>query len=132
VALGDAIGLSDVPAVFEGDVPWDFEFTDTNDGDVAEGRSARSGIGLGDNQSSTFGFDGWVKVFCSSIGRLPLRKVPIDSGSILAEKSLKSGMPSSVESEHGVVLRSCFPKKGIMFVGLIEKMKLKLRVKIAG
>eukprot|EP00665_Eupelagonemidae_sp_cell47_P013758 gene13758-biopygen1459 len=69
----------------------------------------------------------WVKVFCSSIGRLPLRKVPIDSGSILAEKSLKSGMPSSVESEHGVVLRSCFPKKGIMFVGLIEKMKLKLR-----
>jgi subtilisin-like proprotein convertase family protein len=58
VALGDAIGLSDIPAVFEGDVPWDFEFTDTNDGEVAEGRSARSGVGLGDNQSSTFGFDG--------------------------------------------------------------------------
>jgi hypothetical protein len=36
VALGDAIGLSGIPAVFEGDLPWDFEFTDTNDGNVPE------------------------------------------------------------------------------------------------
>ena len=58
VALGDALGLSGIPAVFEGDLPWDFEFTDTNDGDVPEARSARSAIGLADNQSSAFGFDG--------------------------------------------------------------------------
>ena len=58
VALGDAIGLSGIPAVFEGDLPWDFEFTDTNDGDVPSPRSARSAVGLGDNQSSAFGFDG--------------------------------------------------------------------------
>jgi subtilisin family serine protease/subtilisin-like proprotein convertase family protein len=58
VALGDAVGLPDFPAIFEGDAPWDFELTDTNDGDVAEPRSARSAIGLTDNQTSTFGFDG--------------------------------------------------------------------------
>ncbi len=58
VALGDAIGLSGIPAVFEGDLPWDFEFTDTNDGNVPEPLSARSAVGLADNQSSAFGFDG--------------------------------------------------------------------------
>jgi hypothetical protein len=61
VALGDAIGLSGIPAVFEGDLPWDFEFTDTNDGDVPKPLSARSAVGLGDNQSSAFGFDGLAK-----------------------------------------------------------------------
>jgi len=58
VALGDAIGLSGIPAVFEGDLPWDFEFTDTNDGNVPTPLSARSAVGLADNQSSAFGFDG--------------------------------------------------------------------------
>ncbi len=58
IALGDAIGLEGIPAVFEGDAPWDFELTDTNDGNVPEPRSARSAIGLEDNQTSIFGFDG--------------------------------------------------------------------------
>ncbi|MDA7518337.1 S8 family serine peptidase, partial [bacterium] len=58
VALGDAVGLPGIPAVFEGDAPWDFELTDTNDIDSDEPRSARSAIGLEDNQTSAFGFDG--------------------------------------------------------------------------
>lgn len=58
VALGDAVGLSGIPAVFEGNAPWDFELTDTNDVDSDEPRSARSAIGLQDNQTSVFGFDG--------------------------------------------------------------------------
>jgi hypothetical protein len=58
VALGDAIGLPGIPAVFEGDLPWDFEFTDTNDGNVPTPLSARSAVGLADSQSSAFGFDG--------------------------------------------------------------------------
>lgn len=57
VALGDAVGFSGVPAVFGGNAPWDFELVDTNDGDVDDPRSARSGIGLEDNQISIFGFN---------------------------------------------------------------------------
>ena len=45
VALGDAVGLSGIPAIFEGNLPWDFEFTDTNDGDVDSPLSARSAVG---------------------------------------------------------------------------------------
>jgi subtilisin-like proprotein convertase family protein len=58
VALGDAVGLPDVPATFGGDLPWDFELVDTNDGNVPDPRSARSAVNLGDNQQSIFGFDG--------------------------------------------------------------------------
>jgi subtilisin family serine protease len=58
VALGDAVGQPDRPAVFGGDAPWDFELVDTNDGNVEEPRSARSAVNLGDGQESIFGFNG--------------------------------------------------------------------------
>ena len=60
VALGSALGLPNYPVVTEGDVPWDFEFTDTNDLGVPVDQriSARSGAGLRNRQSSTFGFNG--------------------------------------------------------------------------
>jgi subtilisin-like proprotein convertase family protein len=57
VALGDAVGLSGIPAVFGGDGSWDFELIDTNDGDAENPRSARSAVGLQDNETSVFGFD---------------------------------------------------------------------------
>jgi hypothetical protein len=61
VALGDAVGLSGIPAIFGGDLSWDFEFGDTNDPPTApeeERQSASSNINLEDNQDSIFGFDG--------------------------------------------------------------------------
>lgn len=60
VALGAALGLPDFPVVTAGTVPWDFEFTDTNDGDVpADQRiAATSGPGLGNEEESIFGFNG--------------------------------------------------------------------------
>lgn len=58
VALGDAIGFDGIPAFSGGDLPWDFEFTDTNDGNDPEPRSARSAVGLPDNNQSIFGFRG--------------------------------------------------------------------------
>lgn len=61
VALGDAIGLPDRPAVFGGDAPWDFELLDTNDVDGDEVSAARSAINLGDDQRSVFGFDGFPR-----------------------------------------------------------------------
>ncbi|MEJ6717469.1 MAG: S8 family serine peptidase [Akkermansiaceae bacterium] len=58
VALGDAIGLPGIPAVFGGDAPWDFELSDTNDlPDSEDTSAARSAINLGDNELSVFGFD---------------------------------------------------------------------------
>ena len=57
VALGDAIGLPDRRAFVGGDVPWAFELNDSTDDDGEEGRSARSGIDLGDNEQSIFGFN---------------------------------------------------------------------------
>lgn len=60
VALGSALGLPDYAVVTRGDVPWDFEFTDTNDIDVPVDQrvAARSGAGLRNNQESIFGFNG--------------------------------------------------------------------------
>lgn len=58
IALGDAVGLSGIPAVFGGDAPWDFELTETNSEGPGEDQSAAtSGPGLLDGQSSAFGFD---------------------------------------------------------------------------
>ena len=58
VALGDAVGLNGIPAVFEGDAPWDFEFTQTNSNGPGEDETAASSaVGLEDGQSSSFGFD---------------------------------------------------------------------------
>lgn len=60
VALGSALGLPDYAVVSEGDVPWGFEYTDTNDIGVPVDQrlGARSGAGLRNNQSSIFGFNG--------------------------------------------------------------------------
>jgi len=62
-ALGSALGLPDYPVVTQGDVPWDFEFTETNDIDVPSDQrvAARSGAGLKNNQKSIFGFNGLPK-----------------------------------------------------------------------
>ncbi len=59
LALGDALGLPDFPAVTDGDRPWDFEFVDTNDPGVPDDQkvAARSADSLGDNRQSIFGFD---------------------------------------------------------------------------
>lgn len=63
VALGSALGLPEYPAVTGGDVPWDFDFNDTNDGGVPPDQrvAARSGEGLENNQQSIFGFNGLPK-----------------------------------------------------------------------
>ncbi|YCM43538.1 S8 family serine peptidase [Verrucomicrobiaceae bacterium 227] len=63
VALGSALGLPNYPVVTEGDVPWGFEFTDTNDVNVPIDQrvGARSGAGLKNNQKSIFGFNGLPK-----------------------------------------------------------------------
>ena len=58
-ALGSAIGLPDYPAISGGEVPWDFEFTDTTDsGPVDQRRAVRSGANLSNEGESIFGFNG--------------------------------------------------------------------------
>ena len=60
VALGQAIGLDDFPAILAGDLPWDFDSTNSSDGD---GQSASSNIDLADGQDSIFGFNGLPEGF---------------------------------------------------------------------
>ena len=60
VALGQAIGLDDFPAILAGDLPWDFDSTNSSDGD---GQSASSNLDLADGQDSIFGFNGLPEGF---------------------------------------------------------------------